>query len=277
MTSIGGIEIRNTNNLINADTRLCMLVYCPSGFGKTTLGATLNNLTKEFLGKPTLFVAVEAGEGGGTMSIEGLGVDFVAPRDFNDIEKILAALATDTTYGGVVLDSATEYVKRFVQPYALAFPSRERLKTREAGVPERSDYQTMGEKARQHFNRLINLTTHPDLAVRKHLLVTALEREKSDNNGTVTAIQPDLPGAMASTATAMFQTVASIAVKPQVVPDPEHPGKTKRVNTRMLMTDGDGVRHIKDRTKMFPNPCEPDLCEAYRNYWLPRFQQREAA
>jgi hypothetical protein len=272
MSSIGGIAVHNTSKLITPDTRMCVLCFCPSGFGKTTLGATLDKLTKEFMQKPSLFVAVEAGEGGGTMSLEGLGVDYVRPDTLNDFEKILSALSTDTTYGGVILDSATEHVKRFIQPYALTFPSREKMETRKAGVPERSDYQTMGEKVRQHFNYLINLTTHPDPKVRKHLLITALEKDRTDERGTLISIQPDLPGAMAGTATAMFQTVLSIAIKPMVIPDPDNPGRSKRLNTRVIISDGDGVRHTKDRTKLFPTGSIPDLCEIYREQWLPKFE-----
>jgi|WetSurMetagenome_2_1015567.scaffolds.fasta_scaffold52466_3 hypothetical protein len=273
MSNLGGIPVRNTATLVTPDTRMCVLCYAPSGFGKTTLGATLDKLTKEFMQKPTLIVAVEAGEGGGTSSIQEFGVDFVMPADLNDVEKILAALATDTTYGGVVMDSSTELVKRFIQPYALKFPSREKVPTRTAGVPERSDYQTMGEKARQIFNRLINLTTVADPRVRKHLLVTALEQDKTDERGALTSIQPALPGAMAGTATAMFQTVLGISIKPKVIPDPDNPGKTKRINERVLISDGDGVRHSKDRMKLFPNGCEPDLAEIYRKYWLPKIEQ----
>ena len=272
---IGNIEVRNTAHLLNPDTRLCVLVFGPSGFGKTTLGATLDKLTKKYMNKPSLFIAVEAGEGGGTMSIEKFGVDFVAPATLNEIENITAALKTDTHYGGVIFDSASEYVKRFVQAYALTFPSRERIATRAAGVPERSDYQTMGEKARQHFNQLINLTTLPDLNCRKHLVITALERDKTDERGNPTAIQPDLPGAMAGAATAMFQTVLGIAIRPKVYPNPDKPGQNLRVNERVLLTDGDGIRQVKDRTGLFPNGCEPDLLEIYEKYWIPKLEQEK--
>ena len=271
MAQLGTIEIRNTSKLITPDTRMCVMCFAPSGFGKTTLGATLNDLTKEFMGKPSLFVAVAAGEGGGTMSIEDKGIDFVCPTSLNEFDKILAALTTDTQYGGVILDSASEMVKRFIQPYALAFPSREKLETRKAGVPERSDYQTMGEKARQYFNQLINLTTHPDPKIRKHLFVTALEKDRTDDRGNLISIQPALPGAMAGDATAMFQTVLSLAIKPQVVPDPTKPGATKRINTRVLLSDSDGLRQVKDRTKLFPNNSEPDLAKIYRENWVPKF------
>lgn len=269
----GGLVVGNTSQLITPHTKMCVLCVAPSGFGKTRLGATMDKMTKRFFDKPTLIVAVEAGEGGGTMSLKGMGVDFVVPQSINDIDKIITWLGSDTTYGGVVLDSATEYVKRFAQPYALSFPPRERVETRKAGVPSRSDYQTMGEKARQHFNALINLTVHPDLKVRKHLLITCLEREKQNEDGVVVAIQPDLPGQMASTATAMFQTVVGIKILQTLTPDPNDPKKMVRGTKRVLVCDGDGVRQVKDRTGLFATGDPPDLEWIYENRWLPEIEK----
>lgn len=269
MPEIAGIEVRNTSELINERTKICVMVYAPAKFGKTTFAATLNQLTKAKEGRPSLFIAVETGEGGGTMSIQDAGVDYVTPETYADFLKILTALRTDTHYGGVILDSATEYVNRFLKPYALKFPSRERTATREAGVPERSDYQTMGEKLRQDFSRLIELTTLSDLRCRKHVVVTALQREKMDGENIV-AIHPDLPGAMAFTAAAMFHTVAQIGISNRV----EKEGSTtRRVTHRYLITESNGVRVVGDRTGCFPDGAPLNFLEIYERYWEPRFRK----
>lgn len=270
MSTFAGLTVRNTSTLFTPDTRLCVLCYAPTKYGKTTLCATLDELTKKHLGKPTLGIAVEAGEGGGTASIEAAGVDFITPTNFNEFNAVIASLASDTTYGGVFLDSASEYVKRFLQPYALKFPTKGAPPaTRVTGVPARDDYQTMGEQARIHFNQLINLTTHPNLNIRKHLLVTALSKEKTDDNNTITAIQPDLPGAMSASASAMFQTVCTIKIKSMVEKSPE--GKPIRRTARVLSTEGDGIRVCGDRTHRFPPECEPNLCKIWEEYWIPSF------
>lgn len=268
-SSIGGLTVRNTARLIGPDTRISLLIYAPAKHGKTTFAATLNKLTLKHHGKPTLFVAVEPGEGGGTMSIQHAGVDYVAPETYDEFLKVLAALENDTNYAGVVLDSATEYVNRFLKPYALKFPSRERIPTREAGVPERSDYQTMGEKLRLDFLRLIRLTTHPRLECRKHLVVTALQREKVDHDAIV-SIHPDLPGAMALTAAAMFQTVAQIGISNRVE---KEGGQTRRITHRYLITESNGVRVVGDRTGCFPDGAPLDLLEIYEQHWLPKVQE----
>jgi hypothetical protein len=122
-----------------------MMLWAHPKRGKTTFAASLDAMTKKYFGKPTLVIAVEAGEGGGTMSIQDGDVDYVAPTSMEELNKVLAALANDTTYGGVVLDSSTEYVNRFLKPYALSFPYTKGSApaTRSLGVPEQGDYQTM--------------------------------------------------------------------------------------------------------------------------------------
>ncbi len=275
-TSLGGIPVRNTANLITPATRICLLVYAMAKMGKTTLAATLDKVTKKYLGKPTIVVACEPADGGGTMTIQDAGVDFVQPADLNDFNKILAALQTETKYGGVVLDSASEIVKTFIQPYALRFPSKMKDPRREAGVPARDDYQTMGEELRKKINQLVRLTAHPDLNVRKHLVVTALIKEKYDQEGnTLLRIGPDLPGAMADTSTAMFQTVATIKVKERVVKDES--GRPSRQRQRMLVTEGDGVWVLGDRTHCFPVEGPMDLLEIWEGGFARRFPAAQAA
>lgn len=254
-----------------------MLVYAPPKRGKTTFGATINAFTKKHFGKPSLFIAVEAGDGGGTMSIQDFDIDYVAPTSMEELNKIIASLATDTHYGGVVLDSATEYVNRFLKPYALRFPYTKGSPsaTRLEGVPEQGDYQVMGERARIDFNKLINLTSHPDLNIRKHLLVTALEKEKQDRNGNLLEIRPDLPGAMSQAATAMFQTVAAITLRTTVEPDPKDPKKNIRVTRRSLLTEAteENKRIVGDRTRRIPNESPMDFSEIYEKFWLPTFKE----
>jgi AAA domain len=273
---LGGVTVRNTSNLFTPDTRICMLAYAHAKRGKTTFAATMDGFTKKYFGKPTLIIAVEAGEGGGTMSIQDFNVDYVCPANMEELNRIIAALATDTKYGGVVLDSATEYVNRFLKPYALKFPYTKGSApaTRLEGVPEQGDYQTMGERARMDFNKLINLTSHPDKNIRKHLLVTALEKEKTNRDGVLLSIQPDLPGAMAMAATAMFNTVGCIELRTTVEPDPANPKTPRRVTRRMLVTDAteENKKILGDRTKRIPTGSPLDFGQIYEKSWIPGFK-----
>lgn len=212
------------------------------------------------------------------MSIEDAGVDYVVPQTMEELNRIIAALASDTKYGGVVFDSATEYVNRFLKPYALRLPYTKGTPpaTRLEGVPEQGDYQTMGERARMDFNKLINLTSHPDKNIRKHLVVTALEKERTDRaTQALVAIQPDLPGAMSQAATSMFQSVAGIELRTSVQPDPSDPKKTIRVTRRQLVTEAteESKRVVGDRTRRIPNGAPLDLEKIWYEYWVPTFKE----
>ncbi len=248
---IGSLTIKNTKTLLSPQTRLCALIFSRAKFGKTTLAAGLDALTRKYRGKPTLIIASEVAEGGGTMTLNGQDIDYVTPQNWTEMENLLANLATNDYYGGVVLDNASDYVARIVKPHALSFPAKERdLGARSVGVPVRSDYQVMGECARQQLNRLVNLTNeNTKEQYRKDLVVTALERERTNADGQVTAITPDLPGALADAVTAMFQSVVSISIKPKVIKEPN--GTTRRISTRALHVNADGLRVSDDRTGIF--------------------------
>lgn len=256
---IGTLQIKNTRNLLTEATRLCALIYAPAKFGKTELASTLDAFTKKFRGKPTLIIASEVAEGGGTMTLNSKDIDYVMPANWNEMESLLASLATNDYYGGIVLDNVSDYVNRIVKPHALSFPAKEReVGVRSVGVPVRSDYQVMGECTRTQLNRLINLTNeNTQERYRKDLVVTALQKETSDDNGNLTGIVPDLPGALAGSVTAMFQSVLSIAIKQKVVKQSD--GSTKRFNTRTLLSTIDPMRRTDDRMGIFKSQHESSL------------------
>lgn len=252
---LGSLEIRNTRNLVSTDTRIAALLYSPAKYGKTELASSLNDITLKYRGKPSLFIACEVAEGGGTMTLHRKDMDYVMPSNWREMEEILAALAGDEKYGGVILDNATDYIVRIVRPYALKFPSKEDNSKfsgpRIHGVPMRSDYQTMAECARQQLNKLLNLTnetTAPN--VRKDLIVTALEKEVSDDNGNISAIKPALPGALADVVTAMFQSVVSLRIKPRIVGSANN---TRSIPARQLMVLEGGTKIMGDRCGLWKN------------------------
>jgi hypothetical protein len=253
------------------------LIQARPKFGKTTFGASLNEFTKKTLGKETLFIAVEAAEGGGTSSIRQFDVPFVQPENWQTLDKLLASLQTDTDFGGVVVDNATDMVNRIVKPYALTFPVRGTPPaTRLLGVPHRDDYQTMGEITRKIFNQLINLTKSPDPKHRKHLLVTVLEKERTDQDTQrITAINPDLPGQMADASAAMFELYCGIKISNEVLPDPANPKQTIRQQSRKFFVKGDGVRQFGDRYKLFPEEGPLDLVQLMEQYWLPNLNKNQ--
>jgi|SRR5579859_226805 len=271
---LGNLQIRNTKDLLGPDTRLCALMWAKAKFGKTKWASALDKITKRWYNGPTLFIAVEAADGGGTASIADQGVDYVEPTSYGEFQGIVAALQGDTKYKGVVVDNASDLVKRFIQPEALKLPydKGNPPMSRAKGVPAQGDYQTMGEMLRTELNKLVNLTKKTtDERVRKHLVVTALEYEKTSRDGqTVLSVGPALPGQMADTATAMFQAVLTIDVEPRVVADPKDPKKTVRVNERVVVCEADGKRILGDRLNVFPLKGQFDLEKVFEEYWIPK-------
>ena len=271
MSSIAGIPIKSTANLVSPDTRLCMCLWAAPKTGKTTFAKELDDVTKKYMNKPTLFIAAEAADGGGTMTLKDFDVAYCEPKNWTEFTSVVSALQTDKTFGGVVLDNASDLVKRFLQPEALKIIYKDVPPSRAKGVPERRDYQTMGELLRVELNKLVNITkrdTPED--VRKHLIVTALANIKTTQDGNeVLSICPALPGQMSDTASAMFQTLATVEVRPRVVPATPPATGTVRVNERVLVTDNDGKKVLGDRMKIFPKEGPLSLLKIWEEYWIP--------
>jgi hypothetical protein len=277
--NIGSVEIKNTADLLGPWTRLCACMWAKPKYGKTRWASQLDKVTRRWYNGKTLFIAVEAADGGGTMSIRAEGVDYVEPKSWNDFTGIVSALQTDSTYTGVVLDNASDLVKRFIQPEALKLPYDKGAAppNRIKGVPAQGDYQTMGEMLRTELNKLVNLTKKdtPD-KIRKHLIVTALEYEKSTRDGKTTlSIGPALPGQMADTASAMFQTMLTVEIEPRVVPNPVDQKSTIRKYERVIVSAADGVKILGDRTGIFPDRGPFDLTEVFERFWIPATERKE--
>lgn len=267
------MTITSSGDILGPQTRLAQLLWAPSGYGKTYLAGQLDALTQKHGGKRTLFVAVEAGEGGGGATIRNLNIPICVPKDYNDLYRILGLLRNDKSYGGVVFDSATELNTAFIKPAALKYPPKENSQTRAIGVPTRSDYQTMGEMMSGVLRLIMGFSTHPDLEYRKHIIVTAADMTREEEE-KVTFIGPALPGRMAKEAVQLFNQVGTITIKPQVIGG-------KRENIRYLTFQGDGVKALKDRYSIYPGEMQlkgpsgegETLTSIFEKYWLPSIKQ----
>jgi len=277
MPVIPGMNIQSSGKIVSANTKLAMLLWAASGMGKTSLAGSLDRLTQKFDGRRVLYIPVEASEGGGAVTIRKLNIPMFYPKDLSDLNKALGSLRNDKSFAGIVLDSASEVVKQHVKPAALRYPAKDNTPTRSAGVPTRSDYQVMGELTSQIFRQLIAMTVHEKPEYRKHIIVTATEKSIEDqDSGRVTWKGPDLPGAMAREAVAMFQICGTIQAKSEVVAG-------KRSVGRYLVTGTDGVEALKDRFELFPQETKicrawgqgegEDLCSLWEKYWMPAMAQ----
>lgn len=270
--NIPGLNITNSAQIVSPNTKLAALIWAPPGMGKTSLAGSLDRLTQKFDGKRTLFIPVEQSEGGGAVTIRKLNIPMFIPRDYSDLNKAVGVLRNDKTFGGIVLDSATETVKQHIKPAALKYPPKENFATRAIGVPTRSDYQVLGELTSSLLRQLLAMTVHEKPEYRKHIIITALDRSVEEDERLVWK-GPDLAGRMASEAAAMFQINGTIEVKSQVKDG-------RRTTSRYLVTATDGVKACKDRFELLP-PEVPicrvwtdgsdgeDLCSMWEKYFRP--------
>lgn len=269
-SKIAGLTIRTSGGLAtDPNLKLCAMILGPPKVGKTTLLMSMAKAIEKFEGKPSLIIACEPADGGGLLSIADGDVPFVQPKKLEELKLLITSLATDTTFGGVFLDNAGELVSGLMKPVALALPSREGQASRTlAGVPERSDYQVMGELLRKDvLLPLLELTKHPNPQIRKHIIITALPKEKTDNKGNLIKVVPDLPGAMALTAQALVQMVGGIEVRSVKIPDGK--GGFVAEKRRVLVTERDQYHDYSDRYNLFPPQCSTDMVEFWEKHWLP--------
>jgi hypothetical protein len=130
-------------------------------------------------------------------------------------------------------------VKSFIKEHVLtSFPAknpREAMR-RQAGIPSGFDFGEISEVTRNLLNAL--------LGQKKHVVVTALAKYEKDDNGVITRIKPDLPGALGDAAAAMFDSCMYLKVR-KLLKDPRDPKSAYM--QRYLITQADSVHLAKDR------------------------------
>lgn len=233
------MDVQNTRNLVDSKLlRWKVLIVGRPGVGKSSW----------LSGAPDPGIAAcETGHGSGLLSIAHSGVEFVEPKNFVDFRSVcLDTFAPFQKKQTVGLDSLTAMTKSFIKDHVLAtFPSknaREAMR-RQAGVPTGFDYGDIADVTRTLLNYL--------LAQNKHVVVTTLEKTEKDDNGVVTGIVPDLPGALGTSAAAMFDSVLYLKVR-RVLRDPRDPKSA--IYERYFITNGDGIHVSKDRNSVNSRP-----------------------
>lgn len=226
------MDLKNTKDIVKPENyNWKVLLVAPTGLGKTTWASTAPNVG---------IAACETGEGSGTLSIVQAGVDYVEPRTFADFRSICYdTFVPFQSKRTVVLDSLSYMCKSFIKDYVLtSFPSKNprEASRRQAGVMSGFDYGDVSEVTRGLVNAL--------LGQKKHVIVTALAKTEKDDNGLVIGVKPDLPGALADGASAMFDSVLYLKVR-KMLRDPKDPRSSYM--QRYFITQADSVHLAKDR------------------------------
>lgn len=267
---LAGVQVRSSKELsCDPNLKLCGLAIGPPKIGKSTMLKSLHDAILKHEGKPSLIIAGEPADGGGLVSISDFDVPYVQPKSLAELDAVFAALSNDTNFGGVFLDNAGEIVQALVKPIALGLPSRERIESRTVGVPERSDYQTMGEMFRSRILiPLISLSKHPNIQVRKHVMMTCLPKEKTTPKGELIKVLPDLPGSMGIGAQALMQMVGGIEMTLKKSMDN---GQLKTTQERSLVTRRGAFNDYSDRYNVFPPEMPLDMVAFWEKHWLPKY------
>lgn len=274
MRTIGGIPIKSTRESFNKFSRMAGLVWSKTGVGKTTLMGTVDAMCQKYMeGKRALILACDQGDGSGTQSIRKLDVPFCEPKSLKDMNSLIAGVKLEKDIGAVIVDDGTSFSIEYVTPVALNFEQRKAREDekalRSAGVPARSDYQTIGELARQFVLSLINLSTfgHPENSpdqceLRKHVFMTAQERVKYDQKGeTIEYVGPAFPGSLPLVISTLFPLLFALKIGKE-----QGTGNT----IRYVQTSSDNPKElIKDRSGLFERHADADILTWYEKYWLP--------
>lgn len=282
--TIGGIPVGNTADNFTEFSRMAGLIWAQTGFGKTTLLATVDQLCQKHMGgKRALFVAMDEGDGGGTnlVDIRKKGIPLVEPKSLAETKKLMAGIVLEKDIGAVLFDDGTSFATKYVQSTALTLnqprASSDERRLRELGVPIQADYQTIGEFSREFIISFIGLSTfgHPEhepekCRLRKHVFMTAQERIKTDRNGeNIEYIGPAFPGSLPTVVASKFPLVCTIKFGRDA---------TTKQPIRYVQCSSDNPKEIlKDRSGLLDRILPMDVCQWYEQYWLPEIQKVQGA
>ncbi len=168
------------------EVKLNVLIYGLTGMGKTALLGTAQECKAT---TPSLLVDVD----GGTVTLSGMDIDVVRPKNLKDIQEVYDFLRHDNKqYQSVGIDSVTEV-------YKLA--KRELQGEDEDQLRNYSDLAGIHQSTQRDWGRASEYTQNlmrafQDLAYlrkksrRVHVFFTALEKKDDRRN----LVGPDLPG-----------------------------------------------------------------------------------
>lgn len=256
------LTIRNTSDLVDfSKFRAKLLAIGPPGIGKTTLVGTI----AEVVGAKNVgVVSAEPGDDGGLKSIARQGVDYVVPVSyFEALEVTKGSIFKDKQ--AIIVDGVDVLISHHTRKYAVGMTNKHGGDTgsprRAAGVPDKSDYQTIGVAGRDLLRAYLDMD--------KHILMTANMRADrpgdDDAPGTILTYGPDIPGQLYRGIVAMVD-ISLFVMGRSILRDPKDP--KSRFSQRYLITEpGNGTYLAKSRlslgdkrlTNVLPNELPFDL------------------
>lgn len=219
------MKIQNTSNLSEHHSKI--LVYGPSGVGKTSLGGTMA------LREKTIILSAESG----LLSLRNLrdekgnppSIDFVQIHNFADMEAAYHHLKNVSHgYGGVVIDSLTE-IQKVCKDAIMEQTKKDAMQIADWGV--------LAHKIERMVRAFRDLPMH--------VLVTALDDAETDKATGEVRVWPALQGSVQKQLPAYFDIVLYAFTRETGEPD-------QRRTVHAVLTQNSGKYVAKDRSGRLP-------------------------
>jgi hypothetical protein len=230
-TNLGGLEVVTVEE---ASAFLNILIYGPSGTGKTTLAGSAD---KVGLLSEVLFIDIE----GGTQSLVHSypNVKKVRVSTWPQMQEVYHALFYEQHgYRTVVLDSLTE-IQRFNMDYVMQKASQERDKV-DVDVPAQRDWGVSSNQVKRMIRGFRDLPMNT--------IFTALSKEERDPKTGQAYIKPDLPGKLAGQVPGFLDIVSYYYLKEVPVVE----GQEDTRMARILLSQATEKVTAKDRSGKLP-------------------------
>lgn len=242
------LKLFNTRELLgDGQLKLKMLIYSPSGYGKSEFVSTAPNV---------VVGAGETGHGKGLLTLGQKSIMATNIQTYTELEEFCSGNGLDS-YDTLALDGFSYLTDTAVKTYALTVPRTKGgdSKKRAMGIPELDDYGTMAELERRVLAKLLSLD--------KHIIVTCLQDYyQPPEEGRAEKIGgPDLPGSMRLGSAAMFDIVMRLYTR-SALANPKD--ANSRFQQRVFQTESDGKYLAKSRLRnnksaLFPSEVVFDL------------------